>query len=160
MKYLQVKNLEKYQAGSENKFWIKLWKKMRDDFAISQLSDAESWYFVGLIMLATDCDNCIPYSLSYISPRVAHMHSKRLSKVSSAVVKMLDLGLLLLCDCPIDREIDRKKEDISSSKKEKRFYKPTNEEMRFSKNKWWVIPKVGGEWLKFSGNLIKDTYLK
>ena len=31
--------------------------------------------------------------------------------------------------------------------------------MRFSANKWWVIPKDGGEWLEFAGQ-DKDTYFK
>ena len=45
-----------------------------------------------------------------------------------------------------------------SKKKLKRYYKPTNEEMRFSANKWWVISK-SGEWLEFAGE-DKDTEFK
>lgn len=47
-------------------------------------------------------------------------------------------------------------ESNSSFKKQKRYFK--GEEMRFSKNKWWVIPKEGGEWRMFAGDL-KDTEL-
>ena len=32
---------------------------------------------------------------------------------------------------------------------EKPYYK--GEEMRWSRNKWWVIPKEGGSWLEFAG---------
>ena len=45
----------------------------------------------------------------------------------------------------------REDSNASSFKKSKRFYKPTGEEMRFSANKWWVIPKDGGDWLEFAG---------
>ncbi|MDD4029669.1 MAG: hypothetical protein PHX86_08205 [Caldisericia bacterium] len=44
----------------------------------------------------------------------------------------------------------------SSLKKAKAFYRPTGEEMRFSKNKWWVIPDCGGSWLEFAGDEKKD----
>lgn len=57
--------------------------------------------------------------------------------------------------------LDKNKEDTSLSLKSgekmgKAFYKPTGEEMRFSKGKWWVIPKDGGEWLEFAGSIKKD----
>ncbi len=38
--------------------------------------------------------------------------------------------------------------EISSSKKKAYF---RGEEMRWSQNKWWVIPKEGGSWLEFAG---------
>ena len=44
------------------------------------------------------------------------------------------------------------------SSKEKRFYNPTKEEMRFYQRKWWVVPKDGGSWLEFAGNLVRDTF--
>jgi hypothetical protein len=47
--------------------------------------------------------------------------------------------------------------ETSSSKKAKAFYK--GEEMRFSKGKWWVLPKDGSEWLEFAGSL-KDIEWK
>ena len=65
--------------------------------------------------------------------------------------------------CSVDKiSIDKIREENSSSsfKKTKRFYKPTGEEMRFSKGKWWVLPKSGGEWLLFAGKLEVDTELK
>ena len=45
------------------------------------------------------------------------------------------------------RQIDIDKEKKSSSKKP--YY--GNEEMRFSKGRWWVLPNDGGEWLEFAG---------
>ena len=37
----------------------------------------------------------------------------------------------------------------TSFKKKKPYFK--GEEMRFSRNKWWVLPKDGSEWLEFAG---------
>ena len=54
----------------------------------------------------------------------------------------------------------RIEEKASSFKKPKPFYKPTGEEMRFAQNKWWVIPKVGGEWLEFAGSVKNDIEYK
>lgn len=49
-----------------------------------------------------------------------------------------------------------KSSDYESGKRwgEKPFY--LGEEMRFSRNKWWVIPNDGGEWLEFAGSTKKD----
>ncbi len=41
------------------------------------------------------------------------------------------------------------KEEQFSSKKLKPFFR--GEEMRFSRNKWWVLPKDGSAWLEFAG---------
>ena len=54
----------------------------------------------------------------------------------------------------------RIEEKASSSKKPKPFYKPTGEEMRFAQNKWWVIPKVGGDWLEFARSVKNDIEYK
>jgi len=56
-----------------------------------------------------------------------------------------------------EKEIEKEKEKTSSFNKTKRYFK--GEEMRFSKNKWWVLPKDGGKWLEFGGDL-KDTELR
>ena len=40
------------------------------------------------------------------------------------------------------------KRQYSSSKKLKPFFR--GEEMRFSRNKWWVLPEDGSEWLEFA----------
>lgn len=42
-----------------------------------------------------------------------------------------------------------KEEDSDSSSKLKPYFK--GDEMRFSQNKWWVLPKDGSEWLEFAG---------
>lgn len=55
-----------------------------------------------------------------------------------------------------NRNIQR--EECSSSKKPKRFYR--NQEMRFAQNKWWVIPDDGGEWLEFDMRAFKETIIK
>jgi len=43
----------------------------------------------------------------------------------------------------------KKKETSSSFKKKKPYFR--GEEMRKSKDKWWVLPENGGEWLEFAG---------
>jgi hypothetical protein len=48
----------------------------------------------------------------------------------------------------------------SGDKKEKAFYGPTGEEMRFSKGKWWVLPKDGSDWSEFAGSIKKDIIWK
>ena len=49
---------------------------------------------------------------------------------------------------------------LKSGEKKKAFYGPTGEEMRFSKGKWWVLPKEGGEWSEFAGSITKDIIWK
>jgi len=90
MRYFKIKNLEKYQAGSDNKHWIKLWKKIRTDWAINQLTDSQKWCYIELVMLATDCGNKIPYDDHWL----AKMLAKRLRDGRRDIKKMLDFGLL------------------------------------------------------------------
>jgi len=49
-----------------------------------------------------------------------------------------------------EKDKDKEEEKEYSSSKKKPYFK--GEEMRFSKNKWWVMPKTGGSWLEFAGN--------
>jgi len=43
-----------------------------------------------------------------------------------------------------------KEKKNSSFKKKKPYFR--GEEMRFSKNKWWVLPNGGGQWLDFAAS--------
>lgn len=45
----------------------------------------------------------------------------------------------------------RLKEDSNSSFKKKPYYKQTGEEMRYSAQKWWVLPTDNSSWLEFVG---------
>lgn len=58
----------------------------------------------------------------------------------------------------IDKNRIEEKRLSSSNKKEKRFYK--GQEMRFAQNKWWVLPKDGGEWSEFDMRAFKETTIK
>jgi hypothetical protein len=56
-----------------------------------------------------------------------------------------------------------KKEKIEAYKKRERFdEKPyyRNEEMRWCRDKWWVIPKEGGSWLEFADSENKIEWKK
>ncbi len=52
------------------------------------------------------------------------------------------------------------KKNVTAYKKKNRYYKATGEIMRFSQNKWWVIPKHGGDWLLFAGRLEIDSEVR
>jgi hypothetical protein len=64
----------------------------------------------------------------------------------------------------MDTQIRLDKDRLGKIRKEERssFKKnPTYKglEMRFSKNKWWVLPKDGGDWLEFAGRESEIEYL-
>lgn len=52
--------------------------------------------------------------------------------------------------------IKEEEKGFSLKNKKRPYY--NGEEMRFSKGKWWVIPKVGGEWLLFAGKQSEITW--
>ena len=52
------------------------------------------------------------------------------------------------------------KEENSISSFKKPYYKKTGEEMRFFQGRWWVIPKLGGQWLEFAGEKKDIKYNK
>ncbi len=47
-------------------------------------------------------------------------------------------------------KVKLREENDSSFKKKKPYF--NGEEMRFSQNKWWVLPSGGGQWLEFAGS--------
>lgn len=54
-----------------------------------------------------------------------------------------------------DKTIHRQKR-ASSSKKLKPYFR--GEKMRWSKNKWWVLPSDGSKWLEFAGKTSEITW--
>lgn len=77
-------------------------------------------------------------------------------RVKKYRMKQNDNAMITSEEIRLDK--NREEENRSSSfKKEKRFFR--GQEMRFAQNKWWVLPKGGGEWLEFAGSL-KETQLK
>ena len=57
-------------------------------------------------------------------------------------------------------EENRIEENRIKTSSKKPYYKPTGEQMRLSRGKWWVLPKEGGQWLEFAGNIKEDIVYK
>ena len=107
--------------------WIKWHKKCLRDDKFLQLTDAESWTFVGLILLAMETKNKIPADFPYISRIISHS-TKGFAK---KMLKLVDLELIVIkriakgyqddsvdTDTDVDKdkdiykEADKKREEI------------------------------------------------
>jgi hypothetical protein len=71
MRYLSVKNLQKYQHYRDRRPpWIKLHVSLFDDYAFQCLQDASKLHLVLFWLLASQMENRIPYDLDYITRKL------------------------------------------------------------------------------------------
>jgi hypothetical protein len=159
MKYFEVVNFEKYQSTGKTKDWVKIWKKIINDFNFCKLSNGERWIFIGLIILASDNNNCMPWEdggkivgRQWVYQRVAKGEPKGSYRVGIGMKKMLKIGLIRVKNAIIEKSREekiRKEESVSFNKP---YYKPTGEKMWFDKaaGKWWVI-KGKDDFSEFAG---------
>jgi hypothetical protein len=157
MKVITIPNLDRYQHYRDrNIIWVKLYLDILQDHKFQQLNDVERWLFIGLILLAVKNDNKIPADFQYIG-KILMFSKKNLPK---HIINLLQLGLIsfkMLSRCSIDKIREDKIREYKKDIFKKRYYH--EEEMIFKWNKWWVIPKDGGKWLEFVGDL-KETEFK
>jgi len=152
MEYFEVINLEKYQHYSDREnIWIKWYQKSLDDYKFCQLTDAEKWYFVGIIMLAVKCKNNLPLDYPYLYSKVAKRTPKGSYRVAIGVKKMLDLGLFRLKNASI--EVVRKKE--KSITKENSSFK-TTDKIKHTEVEWL---KILSDWKKSGNKIMGDKKL-
>ena len=95
MKVITIPKLKDYQHYGEdrtNNPWIKWHKKCLRDPEFRQLTNAERWIFIGLILLAVENDNEIPADFHDIALIISHSPAK----FSEAIVKLVDLKLIAI----------------------------------------------------------------
>lgn len=158
--------------------FIKIEMRLFNDPRFIVLNDFEQLAYIKLIALAKQTHNHIKKDYRAIK---AYFHTEQPPRKIKATIKQLcsnfeDLaqnnynlwfvkwnerydydGVEKEKEKEKDKDKEEEKEIISSFKKTKRYFK--GEEMRFSRNKWWILPKDGSSWLEFTGSL-KDTELK
>ena len=83
MRYLVVKNFEKYQHYSNRPTnpWIKVHKKLLDDRTFMSLADDSKWLAIALWLLASETNNCIPYSPDDLSWRLRMTSSEEFERL-------------------------------------------------------------------------------
>jgi hypothetical protein len=71
MRYLSIKNLQKYQHYKNRRPpWIKLHVSLFDDYAFQCLQDASKLHLVLFWLLASQVENHIPYDLPFIQRKL------------------------------------------------------------------------------------------
>lgn len=71
MKFLRIRSLEKHQHYKDRRPpWIKLHAEVLDDYAFSCLQDASKAHLMLLWVVASQCDNRIPYDLAWITRKL------------------------------------------------------------------------------------------
>lgn len=168
MQYLKINNLEKYQKLGQTTRYAAIDFKILTDYKINQLNNFERWLWVGLIILACQCNNKLPYDAEWIANKVTQMAKNAISHTKRGIERMIELELLAVSpeQNSTDREIDRKKEIesflIKYKNGEKLEVKPTfqGDDMRWvkDKQKWFVIVK--GEWLEYADKESKIIWVK
>jgi len=118
MNYIEVVNFDKYQQHGRTKQWIKIWKKILNDFKFCQLTNSERWLFIGLIILATEHENTLPKDPYWVYQRVAKGEPKGRYRVDIGLKNMLKLGLIRIKTGAKIRE-----ENIRKEKEEDKTFK-------------------------------------
>jgi hypothetical protein len=78
-KFLSIKNFEKYQKTKTKEGtrpWVKLWKSLLGDAEFMKLDPTYRFIYVGLILLADDCDNRIYADSTYLRQRLYMTHTE------------------------------------------------------------------------------------
>ena len=90
MKFLRVKNLERYQHYStRNPPWIKLYRVIMGDYALRQVPVSSRLCFIYCTLLASETDNRVPYDTVFLSERMGFEVNE------SVLTPLIDYGLLL-----------------------------------------------------------------
>lgn len=152
MKYLEVVNLDKYQhyqTGRET-IWIKFYSKSLNDPRFCKLRDSERWLFVGLIVIAVETSNSIPYGSArdvlWLYKRLCYGSPRGSTRVAIGLKNMLKIGLIRTKNAITERKVERKKEASFQ-----------NQPMIKKFGKWYVIEKDRGEVI-FAGSEEQIVY--
>jgi len=119
MEYIKIVNLEKYQHYQTNRenVWIKWYFKSLNSYEFCQLTDAERWLFVGLVMLGVQSHNKTPFDALHIRNKVLQVQGRGVSKCRAGCLKMAKLGLIRIENDSTDKNKireDKIREDGSS----------------------------------------------
>lgn len=92
MRYLTVKNLEKFQHYKERRPpWIKLYQEILEDYAFACLQDASKAHLISLWLLASRSNNRIPSDGEWIAKAI---HATEPVNIPALV----NAGFLTLCE--------------------------------------------------------------
>lgn len=93
MKYLSVKNLERYQHYKDrNPPWVKLYRETLNDYKLRQVPVPARLFFLFCLLLASETENRIPYDLKYLSDRCGF-------PITEVLVNSLITYEFLLAEC-------------------------------------------------------------
>lgn len=172
----------------KNILWIKLEKRLLNDYRFYTLSEEAQLIFVKLLMLSAETINKIPKNpqvlkscmRSYLTPEkiekcleeIQKNFPKFKNKANFYYFQEWDYKHNVIpkeiprnsqgtpWDAVEENRIDkiRREESKSSSSKKLKPYYDGNEMRKDKANKWWVIPKEGGQWLEFAGKISEIEY--
>jgi len=90
MQYLRVKNWEEFQHYKDrNPPWIKLHRKVLDDYDMACLQDASRLHLMLIWVLASQMENRIPYDAAWVQNRIG-------AKTKVNLKELIDRGFLIL----------------------------------------------------------------
>jgi hypothetical protein len=105
MKYLRIRNFEKFQHyKNRNPPWIKLYGELWSDFAFFKLDDASKAHLLGLFVLASKTDNKIPFDISWINHEIR-------ATVDVNIDALLASGFLESDGKPASKKLARRKQN-------------------------------------------------
>jgi hypothetical protein len=84
-KFLRVRNFDKLQHYKERApVWIKLYVSILDDYHFQQLTDAEQFHAIGLMLLASRLNNKLPNDAAWLQKKIGATEAIDLQKLLDA----------------------------------------------------------------------------
>jgi hypothetical protein len=101
MKYFKVKSLDKWQHYKDRRPpWIKLHSEILDDYKFTNLKDKEKCHLMLLWLLASQCDNKLPYDPDWITKKLYLSEKINLSTLESLdFIEVYQDASIVIADC-------------------------------------------------------------
>lgn len=135
MKYIHVKNLEKYNPGYKDRhlIWCKIYFSMLNtDYEFDLIDDIDKWRLIALIMLELQRKEYIPYDEKWLQSKISN-HKRPISLTLNMLHNFLDIvteDSEVRNDSVTQNRIDKNRIEYNRIEESRRFTPPTVAEVK------------------------------
>jgi hypothetical protein len=120
MRYISIVNFEEHQHYKDrNVVWIKLYLNLLTSYKLSQLTPAQRWLYVALLLLAPAKQNLIPYDIPFIRSQCGLYKSKQIPNILEKMVKLK--LIVIVSDSKLGQSACLEEKERKKEKKDSNF---------------------------------------
>lgn len=135
--YLTIKNFKENQHyKSRNPIWIKLYIRLLRSDKLFNLTNAERWIYIGLLLAAAIKDNLVLYDLNFLKANICH-YETTIEELDAAIKNLIKYDLIaikMIADCyqndiPEKSRVEKSREEYIDIEANEKAYKNENEQI-------------------------------